>query len=174
MLCRITWHGATLVIEEPARSRKEILAVPLLLFLLIAVPLLAFGAYSHFFLPRMPVVAAPLLASSVVAAMLFVVFVAAVLASLPQLGRRRVIEADRDSLRFRTQGRFASQSTKIRASDITELRIAFGHLAIITPRDCRVVCGRLDNPISKAELEWLRNQLVRALTGAPEREKSLS
>jgi hypothetical protein len=51
-------------------------------------------------------------------------------------------------------------------TEIADLRIGLGHLCAITPRDYRVVCGRVDHPLSRAELEWLRDQMTRALHGA--------
>jgi hypothetical protein len=165
MRCRVSWQDGTLVIEEPPLRWKEVVGRPLLLFLLLSLPLLAFGAYAHFFLSSSAVGVSPLVGSAVVVAMLFLIFLAAVLASLPQLAGRRMIQADRESLRFVTKGRFATRDTSIRTDDISELRIGFGHLTAITPRDCRLVCGRLDNPLTQVELEWLREQLTRALRG---------
>jgi hypothetical protein len=58
---------------------------------------------------------------------------------------------------------FATKETVIESADVTELRVAFGHLTVVTPRELRVVCGRLDHPLPRAELEWLRQELWRAL-----------
>jgi hypothetical protein len=166
MKCRVSWRGSTLVIEEPPVGWRELLGPPLALFLVLGLPFLVLGVISHFLDDNpSPVNAAPLTGAAVLLGMLSVIFLAVVLSSLPQLYRRRLVEADRDGVRFTAKGPFATRDRRIRSADIAELRIALGQLAVVTPRDWRVVCGRLHHPLSRAELEWLRDQLSKALKG---------
>jgi hypothetical protein len=164
--CRVSWRGPTLQIEEPRVRRLQLIRGPLLLFLLLGLPCLGLGVHAHFFRPRSTVFLDPLLAAAVAVGMLLVAFLAVVASSLPQLARRRVVEADPDALRFQIHGPFATTNRSIKNTEITELRIGLGHLCAITPRDYRVVCGRVDHPLSRAELEWLRDLMTRALHGA--------
>lgn len=164
--CRVSWRGANLEIEEPRVRWMQRIGGPLWLFLLLSVPCLGLGVHAHFFRPRSTVFLDPLLASAIAVAMLLVAFLTVVVSSLPQLARRRVVEADQDGLRFKIHGPFATANRSIRSTDITDLRIGLGHLCAITPRDYRVVCGSVDRPLSRAELEWLRDQMTRALHGA--------
>jgi hypothetical protein len=164
--CGVGWHGPTLVIEEPRVGWREHLGGPLLLFLLLAPAFLAIGAYARFFTQAPGMFLDPLIASIVVVGMLLLMLVAIVFSSLPQLAQRRIVEADADGLRFRTEGLFASKDRHLRRGDIRELRIAFGHLGAVTPRDYRLICGRLHGALARAELEWLRDQLTQALRGA--------
>jgi hypothetical protein len=163
--CGIEWHDDTLVLEEPRVGRWERIGGPLVVFLLQAPVLLGIGTYAHFFSETPRVFLDPLITSAIVVGMLLVIVVAVVLGSLPQLGQRRIVEASADGLHFRTEGMFARKYRHMRREDIRELRIAFGHLAAVTPRDYRVICGRLHHPLARAELEWLRDQLTQALYG---------
>lgn len=163
MQCRASWHGSTFVMEEARAGWKRIAGLPLLLFLLLAIPCLGAGTLLHYFGTHSPVFTGPLLASIVTVAMLLVFCVTVVLSSLPQLGRRRVVEAGPDGMCFKIIGPFATTDRHLRGADVTELRIALGHICAITPRDYRVVCGRLNQPLARAELEWLREQLTQAL-----------
>jgi hypothetical protein len=165
MQCRVTWNGDLLVIAEPAVPKMKLIGGPLLLFLLLALPCLGYGTYVHFFETIPTVNASALVASLVVVVLLFLVFVGVVIVSMPHVYQRQVVEADRTCLRFKTVRLFATKDTSIRSEDVAELRIAFGHLTVVTPRELRVVCGRLDHPLPRAELEWLRQQLWRALKG---------
>jgi hypothetical protein len=165
MLCRLSWHGPALRIEEPRIRLRRLIGFPLLIFLLLAVPCLGLGTLAHFFGTAHAVTADPLLASAIVVGILFLIFAVSVIASLPQLWRRHVVQADRNLLRFKTLAPFANKETSIRSKDVCELRIALGHLTVTTPRDSRVVCGWLNNPLPRAELEWLRDQLAEALKG---------
>ena len=153
--------------EEPRAGWRRIAGLPLLLFLLLALPCLGAGTLLHFFGTRSAVFTGPLLASIITVAMLFVFCITVVVSSLPQLGRRRVVEAGPDGMSFKIIGPFATTDRHLRSADVAELRIGLGHLCAITPRDYRVVCGRLDQPLARAELEWLREQLTQALRGAP-------
>jgi hypothetical protein len=166
MLCRVVWNGPVLVIEEAPVPRKKLVGVPLLIFLLIALPCLGYGSYLHFTEPLPATSASPLVASIVVVVLLFMVFAGVVLGSLPHLYQRQLVEADGNQLRFTTARAFATKGTSLRSDEVTELRVAFGHLIVVTPRELRVVCGTLDLPLPRAELEWLRQQLWRALKGA--------
>lgn len=165
MRCRASWRGSTFVMEEPRTGWKRLIGLPLLLFVLLAVPCLGAGTYAHFFGTNSPVLTGPLTASIVTVAALFLLCVTLVVSSLPQLGRRRVVEAGPAGLCFKLVGPIATGERHIRRADILELRIALGHLCAITPRDYRVVCGRIDQPLSRAELEWLREQLTQGLKG---------
>jgi hypothetical protein len=164
--CGVGWRGPTLLIEEPRVGWRERLGGPLILFLLLAPAFLAIGAYARFFTQAPGIFLDPLSASIVVVGMLLLMLLAIILSSLPQLAQHRIVEADTDGLRFRTEGLFASKDRHLRRADIRELRIAFGHLAAVTPRDYRVICGRLHGALARAELEWLRDQLTQALRGA--------
>lgn len=163
--CGVHWVGDTLVVEEPRIGWRERLGGPLALFLVVAPAFLAIGAYARYFSETPRVFLDPLTASAVVVGMLIVVVIVVVVSSLPQLAQRRIVEASADGLHFRTEGPFESKDRHIRRADIHELRIAFGHLAAVTPRDYRVICGRLHHPLARAELEWLRDQLTQALHG---------
>jgi hypothetical protein len=163
MQCRLSWHHEGLVIAEPRVSTLRLIGGPLLLFLGLALPCLGSGAYLHFFGTAPTVNADPLVASAIVVALLFLLFVAVVLVSMPHVYQRQLVEADEDWLRFKTVRLFATKETVIKSADVTELRVAFGHLTVVTPRELRVVCGRLDHPLPRAELEWLRQELWRAL-----------
>jgi hypothetical protein len=161
--CQVSWQSTTLMIEEPPVTIKQLLGYPLLLFLVLGLPFAAVGLYGHFFDTPSPVNANPLLASALVLLLLLVIFLAVVAVSMPQLYRRHLVLAEPTGVRFITEGWFAKKQTTIRSVDIVELRIALGHLAVITPRDWRVVCGRLDQLLARAELEWLREQMMLAL-----------
>jgi hypothetical protein len=161
--CRAAWNGPALVIEEPSVPRMRSIGVPVLLFLLAALPCLGYGAYLQFFEALPAAGTSPLVASIVVVVLLFLIFVGVVLASTPHLYQRQLVQADSNSLRFTTARAFATKGTSLRSQEITELRVAFGHLIVVTPRELRVVCGRLDQPLPRAELEWLRQQMWRAL-----------
>ncbi len=163
--CGIAWHDDTLVVEEPRIGWGERLGGPLIVFVVLAPALLAIGAYYRYFTEPSRIFVDPLTAAAVVVGMLLVMLVAIVLSSLPQLGQRRRVAANGEGLHFRTEGLFASRDRHLRRADIRELRIAFGHLVAVTPRDYRVICGRLHHPLARAELEWLRDQLTRALQG---------
>jgi hypothetical protein len=163
--CRLSWHGATLVIVEPRVGWKKLIGYPLLVFLMLTLPCLGFGTFAHFFEAEHPVNVDPLVGSALFVGLLLVLLCVFVLGSMPQLCRRQVVEADGAGLRFRSEGLFSTKDKSIRGADISHLRIAFGHLTAVTPRDCWVVCGSVDSPLSKAELEWLRGQLTRALRG---------
>jgi membrane protein implicated in regulation of membrane protease activity len=165
MRCRASWRERTFVMEEARAGWKRLIGLPLALFLLLAVPCLGAGTYAHFFGTNSPVFTGPLTASIITVATLFVLFATLIVSSLPQLGRRRVVEASPVGLCFKLVGPIATGERHIRAADISELRIALGHLCAITPRDYRVVCGRIDQPLARAELEWLREQLTQALKG---------
>jgi hypothetical protein len=165
MRCRVSWRGRTFVMEEPSAGWKRLVGLPLLLFLLLALPCLGIGSYIQFFGTRSAVFTAPLLASIMAVTTLLIFFVTVVASSLPQLGRRRVVEAGPERMCFKLIGPFVTGERHIRSADVAELRIALGHLCAITPRDYRVVCGRLDQPLARAELEWLREQLTQGLEG---------
>jgi hypothetical protein len=163
--CQLSWDGTTLVIVEPRVHWKALLGLPLLLLVVLGLPCVGFGVFAHFFEARHAVNLDPILESAIVVEILVVMLAASVVASLPQLGRRHVVTADRTGLVFKSEGLFATTFRHMRSQDIGELRIALGHLAAITPRDCRIVFGTVDNLLSREELEWLRFQLVRALKG---------
>jgi hypothetical protein len=163
MQCHLSWHHEGLVIAEPRVPILRLVGGPLLLFLGLALPCLGSGAYLHFFGTVPTVNADPLVASAIVVALLFLLFAGVVLVSMPHVYQRQLVEADEDWLRFKTVRLFATKETIIRSADVTELRVAFGHLTVVTPRELRVVCGRLDHPLPRAELEWLRQELWRAL-----------
>jgi hypothetical protein len=163
--CRVSWRGRTFVMEEPRVGWKRLVGLPFLLFLLLAIPCLGGGTYAHFFGANSPVFIGPLWASIITVTALFVLFVTLIVSSLPQLGRRRVVEASPRGMCFKLIGPIATGERHLRSADIAELRIALGHLCAITPRDYRVVCGRIDQPLARAELEWLREQLTQALRG---------
>jgi hypothetical protein len=161
--CTCTWEGNRLVIVEPAVSWRELFVFPMIACVVLAVVAVAMGVYAHFFSNLRTVNVNPIGGGALVAALLVVIFGVIVIASMPQLFRRRVIEADRENLRFRAVGAVHTAEQHVRSADVMELRIVFGQLAAITPRDCRVVCGWVESPISRPELEWLRYQLLRAL-----------
>jgi hypothetical protein len=163
--CRVHWQDATLFIEEPRIGWRERFRGPTAVFLLLAPALLAIGAYARFFGEYSRVLLDPLTASIIVVGMLLLALLAVVASSLPQVAQRRIVEASENGLRFRMEGYFASKDRHLRRADIRELRLAFGHLTAITPRDVRVICGTLHHPLPRAELEWLRDQLSQALHG---------
>lgn len=166
--CGMQWYGTTLVVEEPRIGWRQRLGGPLVVSALVAAPLLAIGAYAHFFSETPRMFLDPLTAAAIVVGLLPLIVIAIVLSSLPQLGQRRSVAANADGLHFHSDGLFASKDRHLRRADIGELRIALGHLAAVTPRDYRVICGRLHQPLARAELEWLRDQLMRALNGLGE------
>jgi hypothetical protein len=166
MRCRVSWRGTTLVIQEPRVGWGRLIGLPLAVFLLLALPCLGLGGYARFFGAGFAVVTDPLLAAIIVAAMMFAILLAVVVSTLPQLAPRRLVEANPSGLRFRIEGPFAAADRHIKRADIRELRIALGHLIAITPRDYRMIGGTLDQPLARAELEWLRDQLCYALEGS--------
>jgi hypothetical protein len=166
LVCRVSWHHEGLIIAEPPVPVMRLIGGPLLLFLLLALPCVGSGAYLHFFEAAPAVNANPLVASGMVVVLMFLVFAGVVLVSMPHVGQRQVVEADESCLRFKTVRLLGTRETSIRSDDVTELRIAFGHLIAVTPRDLRVVCGRLDQPLAREELEWLRQELWQALRQA--------
>jgi hypothetical protein len=170
MHCRVSWHGTTLIIEEPPPRWRAVIGRPLTLFTVLGIAALAMGVMEHFFGTPRGVNLNPIAAAAIVVAMLLVIFVAAVLGSLPQLYRRHVVRADATSLRFSTESPFATTHRSIRSQDVVELRVALGHLAVVTPRDWSIVCGQRDHLLPRAELEWLREQLILALQGSPAHE----
>jgi hypothetical protein len=164
---RVSWRGPTLVIEEPPVRWRKLIGGPLLTFLVLGSACVGLGAYGRFAGAETLALTDPLRASAIAVGALFLVLVAVVLGSMPQLAQRRIVGAGPDGVRIKAQGPFATKDWAARAADITELRIALGHLSVVTPRDIRVVCGRLDYRLSRADLEWLRDQLTRALKGSP-------
>ena len=94
-----------------------------------------------------------------------VIFCVVVLIELPRRYRRWYVEADREGMRLKTVGLLGAKERSVPNDDIAELRVEGGHLIMITTRSREAVCGRLDNPLPKAELEWLRDELTRALKG---------
>jgi hypothetical protein len=161
--CRVSWEGATLHIEEPRGRLRNLIGVPLGVFVSLALTFVGLGVVGHFLGKPSPINPDPLVAAGLVVGTLFVIFVAVVTPGLPEVYDRRRVEVDRAGLRFRSTGLLSDAARSLRGDDIVELRIAFGHLLAVTPRDLRVVCGRLDQPLPRAELEWLRDEMLRAL-----------
>ncbi len=160
---RLHRHGETLLLAEPPVAWRTRIGAPLFRCLLLAAACAGLGAYGHFSGTNTIVFVDPLYAAGVVAALFGFAFLVIVVSGMPQLAQRRRVEVNRDGLRIRIAGPLETRDWAVRASDITELRIVLGHLCVITPRDMRVLCGRTHQPLPRAELEWLRDELWRAL-----------